>query len=114
MLIHQEILNKEAGIQTTDINGPVQVGTTLAQACIDSRGVRSSASNAYIDPNPFPHNLHILSGALVTKVLIEHKRAVGVLFERKGHGFRVMAKKEVILSGGKALIYLFIVIMVFI
>ena len=100
MLIHQKVLNEEAGLPNTDINGPQQVGTMLAQAFIDTNGIRSSAGNAYIDPNPFPHNLHILTGALVTKVLFDGKTAVGVLFERKGVQLMVMAAKEVILCAG--------------
>ena len=100
MLIHQKVFNEEAGLPNTDINGPQQVGTQLAQAFIDTNGIRSSAGNAYIDPNPFPHNLHILTGALVTKVLFDGKTAVGVLFERKGVQLMVMAAKEVILCAG--------------
>ena len=101
MILNQKAINVEAGIPNTDINGPNQVGTQIAQAFQDLNGVRSSAANSYIDPNPFPHNLHILPGALVTKVIFEGKTAVGVLFERKGKTYQVMAAKEVILSAGK-------------
>ena len=80
MLLNQRAVNIEVGIPTTDINGPNQLGTALAQAFIDTNGVRSSASNSYIDPNPFPHNLHIMSGSLVVKILFNDKTAVGVLF----------------------------------
>ena len=100
LLINEQVLNKEAGIPTTDVNGPNQVGTGIGQAWITSRGVRSSASNSYIDPNPFPHNLHILSSALVTKIIFHDNIAVGVQFERNGHGYNVLADKEVILCGG--------------
>ena len=101
MLLNQEAINKEAGIPTTDINGPVQVGTAIAQAFIELNGVRSSSSNSYIDPNPFPNNLHIITGALVTRILFKDKTAVGVLFERKGVGYEVLADNEVIISAGK-------------
>jgi choline dehydrogenase len=53
----------ELGYNTTDINGPVQTGTAVLQAFIDSRGRRSSIANCYLDPNPFPQNLDILTGA---------------------------------------------------
>ena len=100
ILLNQKLLNNEAGIQTTDINGPIQVGTALAQAYIGNNGVRSSASNSYIDPNPFPETLHILTRAFVTKIIFKRKIAVGVIFERKGVNYKVMAYKEIIISSG--------------
>ena len=104
MILHQKVLVNEEGFVPTDINGPNQVGTTLAQAFIDLDGIRASSSNAYIDPNPFPHNLHILTSALVTKILFKEKTAIGVKFERKGKDYVVMADKEVIVSAGMLLL----------
>ena len=101
MVIHQRALNK-LGIANTDINGPFQTGTMIAQATIDRRGVRSSTANAYLDPNPFPHNLHIITKAMVTKVLFNgRKTAVGVQFVKEKQLYKVMASKEVIVSAGK-------------
>ena len=88
------------GFKVVDINGADQVGTTLTQSFIDSRGVRSSTSNAYIDPNPFPDNMHIATRALVTKILFNRNNAVGVEFFKNGKVFTVKAMKEVIVSGG--------------
>ena len=99
MKIHQRALN-ELGFQNTDINGPVQQGTMIGQATIDSRGVRSSTANSYLDPNPFPQNLHIVTKAFVTKVLFDKKTAIGVQFVKYGHTYDVRARKEIILCAG--------------
>jgi choline dehydrogenase len=97
--LHQRALN-ELNIPNTDMNGANQLGTQIMQAMIDSNGRRTSTSNAYIDPNPYPHNLHILPRALVTQILFEGKTAVGVQFLRYGTEYKVFAKNEVIVSAG--------------
>ena len=99
MVINQQALN-ELGFQNTDINGPVQVGTDIAQSVISLRGVRSSTANAYLDPNPFHKNLHILTHAFVTRVLFDKNRAIGVEFVKNGKTFNVKTKREVIVSAG--------------
>ncbi|CAG2105191.1 unnamed protein product, partial [Medioppia subpectinata] len=99
VLLHQKAAN-ELNIANTDVNGANQLGTQILQAMIDSKGRRSSTSNAYIDPNPYPHNLHILPRALVTRILFKDKTAVGVQFVRYGNQYKVMASKEVIVSAG--------------
>jgi len=99
MLLHQKALN-EMGIRTTDINGPQQVGTAIAQAFIDAKCVRSSTANAYLDPNPFPNNLHIITRAFVTKLLFNGNTATGVEFVRYGKRFTVNTRREVIVSAG--------------
>ncbi|XP_054155623.1 glucose dehydrogenase [FAD, quinone]-like [Oppia nitens] len=95
MLLHQQAVN-EMGFKTVDINGPEQFGTMLGQAYIGTDGVRQSSANGYIDPNPYPHNLHILANAYVTRILFEDKRAVGVQYVRNGLKQTVFAKREVI------------------
>lgn len=97
--IHQKTMN-ELGFANVDINGPQQLGTMIMQAMIDSKGRRSSASNAYIDPNPYPHNLHISTESLVTRILFNGKTAVGVQFVRHGEAYSVLAAKEVIVCAG--------------
>ncbi|CAG2112228.1 unnamed protein product [Medioppia subpectinata] len=99
ILLHQKAVN-ELGFKNVDINGGEQFGTTIAQAFIGTNGVRSSASNGFIDPNPYPHNLHILPNSFVTRVLFEGKTAVGVEFVRYGKLQTMFAKREVILSCG--------------
>lgn len=101
ILLHQKALN-EMGIATTDINGDTQAGTALAQATISKQGVRQSVANAYLDPNPFPDNLHIVIHAMVTKVLFSGQRAIGVQFIRKGVTHTVRCKAEVVVSAGES------------
>lgn len=101
MLLHQKAMMEEFGFPETDINGASQEGTMIAQAFIDSKGVRSSASNSYIDPNPNPENLHILPNSFVTRIILKNKRAVGVEYVRNGHTQQVFARKEVIVSAGR-------------
>ena len=89
------------GIPYTDFNGPNQLGAMIPQQFIGQDGVRASNGNAYVDPNPHPNNLHIVTEALVTRVLFRQLKAIGVEFDRKGHKYKVFANKEVIVSGGK-------------
>ena len=100
MLLHQKAMMEEFGFPEVDINGASQAGTTIAQAFIDSKGVRASSANSYIDPNPFPNNLHILPNSFVTRIILKNKRAVGVEYTRNGHMQQVFARKEVIVSAG--------------
>ena len=92
--------NTEMGFNIVDFNGPSQVGTGFLQAFIDSRSVRMSSSNAYIDPNPFPNNLHITTRSLVIRILFSDNTAVGVEFIRNDKTYTVRARKEVIISAG--------------
>ena len=85
------------GFGDTDINGAVQTGTMVGQSFITTRGLRSSTSNGYIDPNPYPKNLNILTKAMVTKILFDGLTAVGVEFAKNEKTFRVYAQKEVII-----------------
>ncbi|CAG2178709.1 unnamed protein product, partial [Oppiella nova] len=97
--IYQKAMN-ELGYNTTDINGAVQTGTAVLQAFIDSRGRRSSIANCYLDPNPFPQNLDILTGAHVIKILFNGQKAIGVVFVRNGLKYTVKTRREVIVSAG--------------
>ena len=45
-------------------------------------------------------NLTILTGALVTRLVLDRGRAVGVMFDRDGKSFSVRADSEVVLSLG--------------
>ncbi|MEO5597607.1 MAG: GMC family oxidoreductase N-terminal domain-containing protein [Novosphingobium sp.] len=90
----------EAGLsQTDDYNGLTPDGVTNAQQN-SYRGVRASAAAAYLHPVSNRKNLRIETGALVSRVMIEDGRAVGVEFERNGVVTRVDAAAEVILCGG--------------
>ena len=45
-------------------------------------------------------NLTVVTKAMVHKVLLENKKAVGIRYEKKGSLVDVMANREVILSAG--------------
>ncbi|CAG2170999.1 unnamed protein product, partial [Oppiella nova] len=83
-----------------DINGETQSVFTIPQ--INTRdGMRLSVAKAYIEPLAGRKNLHVLSKSYVTKILFDdHKRAVGVQFDRLFKSYTVRARKEVILSAG--------------
>ncbi len=91
---------KQAGYPVTnDYNGEQQEGFGPMHMTVKN-GVRCSASHAYLDPIKNRDNLTIVTGALVHKVLLKDKKAVGVRYERKGKVEEVHASAEVILSAG--------------
>ncbi len=63
------------------------------------RGARWSTADAYLRPALKRRNLTLLTEALVTKVLFDGHRAVGVEFDKGGRQ-TVRARREVILCGG--------------
>jgi len=83
---------------TDDVNGYKQEGFAKFDRNIH-RGRRLSASRAYLHPVMNRSNLKVKSRALVTKILFEGKRAVGVEFVHSGKTQKVYAS-EVIVSGG--------------
>jgi Choline dehydrogenase and related flavoproteins len=71
--------------------------------CYDTttrRGRRASAATQYLDPVRHRSNLTIRTEALVTKILTEGRRAIGVEHERGGKLERVKARREVLVCGG--------------
>ena len=87
------------GFPNINLNGPNQTGTMVSQS-FSYEGLRSSSANAYVDPNPYPNNLHIVANALVYKIVFNGLTAVGVEFNRNDIPHRVLARKEVILCAG--------------
>lgn len=63
-------------------------------------GIRCNTRMAYLDPARGRQNLTIKTGALVSRVLIEGQRAVGVRTRMDGRESDFRAKREVILCGG--------------
>jgi choline dehydrogenase len=63
-------------------------------------GRRLSVFRTYAYPYMDRHNLTVLTGALVTRVLFNGKLAVGVEFFRDGQSHRVAARCEIVLSLG--------------
>lgn len=90
----------EAGYSATkDYNGTQQEGFGPMHMTV-KKGVRSSTANAYLRPAMARANLTVITHALVHKVLLNGKKAVGVRYERNGKTFDVVANKEVVLSAG--------------
>jgi len=82
-----------------DFNGPVQDGVGWYQLT-QKNGRRCSAATAYLHPARTRPNLTVRTDALVTKVIIEGDRAVGVSYLHHGEPQTERANGEVILSGG--------------
>ena len=82
-----------------DFNGEQQEGVGLYQVN-QHRGKRWSAADAFLKPALSRPNLKLKSNALVSKVLIEQKKATGIRFSQNGQSFEVKANKEVILCAG--------------
>ncbi|MBV8799654.1 MAG: choline dehydrogenase [Alphaproteobacteria bacterium] len=94
----------QAGIEaghpyTKDFNGHAQMGFGPYQLTIHN-GRRWSAAAAYLRPIMSRRNLTIESHAHVTRILIEHGRAVGVEFAQKKQQVEIRAEREVLLCGG--------------
>ena len=91
---------EQAGYPVTkDYNGHQQEGFGPMHMTVKN-GRRSSTANAYLRPVMNRPNLTVMTGALVHRVLLNGKQAVGVRYERGGRVQDVKANSEVILSAG--------------
>jgi len=91
---------RQAGYATTDdMNGYRQEGLGPMDMTT-YRGRRWSAAMAYLRPARTRPNLRVVPRCLVTRVLFEGARAVGVEYLHNGQIVRVRARREVIVSGG--------------
>ena len=93
---------QEMGIPfNPDFNGVAQEGVGYYQLTQkDAR--RSSASVAYLRPIRARKNLTVRTGVLVTRIVVENRRAVGVeIVDRPGGAKKILrAEREVIVSSG--------------
>ncbi len=90
----------EAGYpQTDDYNGEHQDGFGRLQMTI-ADGRRASTASAYLRPALKRPNLTVLTGAMATKIVLEGTRATGVVLKHRGVEKTVVARREVLLSGG--------------
>ena len=65
------------------------------------KGIRWSTASAYLRPALKRANLSALTGVMVTRVVVEGGRAVGVeLLDKRGRSKTIRAAKEIILCGG--------------
>ncbi len=91
---------REAGYPSTpDINGYQQEGFGRLDMTVGG-GRRCSAANAYLRPAMKRANLAMVTHALVTRILFEGRRAVGVEYRRGDATRAVRARREVIVSAG--------------
>jgi len=82
-----------------DINGPRDVGVGWFQQ--NRRGrFRASTARTFLRRAMGRSNFRLLTHALCTRVVFEHRRAVGVEFLMSDRLFRVRARREVILAAG--------------
>ncbi|MFQ6575905.1 GMC family oxidoreductase [Pseudomonas sp. UM16] len=84
---------------TTDYNGVEQEGAFMYQVT-QRNGERCSAAKAFLTPNLDRHNLKVLTGATVERVLVESARAVGVQLRHDGQQLVLKVRHEVVLSAG--------------
>ncbi len=91
---------KDAGyLATADYNAEQQEGFGPMHMTVKD-GVRWSTANAYLKPALKRNNLTVVTHALVHKILLEGKTAVGVRYERKNQIIDIRCNKEVVLSAG--------------
>ncbi len=90
----------QAGLaENPDFNGAEQEGAGVYQMTIKG-GRRNSAARAFLRPAMRRSNLVVVTGAQVTRVIIEDGRAVGVEYLKSGQKLTLRCNAEVILSGG--------------
>ena len=100
--LHQAWLDaaQQAGYSLTeDYNGYSQEGFGRMDMTVRD-GTRCSTAKAYLYEARKRSNLKVIEKALVTRILFEGTRAVGVEYERAGQMQQIRAAREVILSGG--------------
>jgi 4-pyridoxate dehydrogenase len=92
--------NQAAGLKwNSDLNSGQNEGVGRNQNTIRD-GRRCSAAVAYLRPALRRSNLTIEVHALVSRVLFNGTRAVGVEYRSNGKTFAVRARREVLLAGG--------------
>jgi choline dehydrogenase len=102
-LLHEEMMATAAaaGFATTDdLAGERPEGFARGEQTVDRQGRRVSAATAYLKPAAGRQNLDVRSGVLVSRLVFEGKRCVGVEIERDGASKVIRARREVILAGG--------------
>jgi choline dehydrogenase len=91
---------EQAGLpRNRDFNGPVQEGVGLYQVT-QRDGVRCSAATGYLAPARTRRNLTVHTGAMASRITVEHGRATGVVYAHLGKAFHQPAAREVLLCGG--------------
>jgi choline dehydrogenase len=90
----------DIGLPTTDdFNGESQEGIGYYQL-LTHNGFRSSTAVSYLKPAIGRPNLHVMTEAMVERVLFKGTTATGIRVIQKGVAKEVQATREVILSAG--------------
>ena len=90
----------ELGIpRNDDFNGATQEGAGYYQLST-RHGRRCSTAVAYLKPARTQANLHVETNAHATRVVLEDRRATGVVYRQAGVDRTVTARREVILAAG--------------
>lgn len=82
-----------------DFNGETTHGVGAYHLSLGRR-LRASAAAAFLHPALKRQNLSLVTGALVSRVEIEHGRATGVTWNARGQTHSARARREVILCAG--------------
>lgn len=85
--------------RNNDVNGADQEGFGYCQLTV-RRSRRHSTAVAYLDPVSYRKNLHVITNAQATRVLLDGKRAIGIEYDRGRQRQTAHANCEVLLSGG--------------
>ena len=92
--------SQTAGLKwNADLNSGHNEGIGRNQNTIRD-GRRCSAAVAYLKPALARSNLTVETGALVSRIVLDKNRAVGVEYRRGGTTYNVRAHREVLLAGG--------------
>ena len=85
----------------TDFNGATQEGVGYYQVTQKNRE-RWSAASAYLRPaiQRNRNNVHLLTGALVQRIILDGNRAMGVRYIQNGREEVARCSRDIILSGG--------------
>ncbi|ETN59864.1 glucose dehydrogenase [Anopheles darlingi] len=92
---------QELGLDAVDYNGESQIGVSYVQSNVRN-GRRLTAYTAFLEPIQDRPNLHILTNARATKILIDphSKAAYGVEFLRDRTRYAVYSEKEILMTAG--------------
>ncbi|MBN9391408.1 MAG: choline dehydrogenase [Chloroflexi bacterium] len=91
---------EEAGLKfNPDFNGADPEGVGFYQVT-QKRGQRDSTATAYLKPALQRPNLTVITDSQVTRLLVENKKVVGVVYQHNGHLTEMKAGREVLLCGG--------------
>ena len=91
---------QQAGVPVVeDYNGPRFEGVSYLQYNT-RRGFRRHTGDNYLRPAMSRPNLRVETGALTQRVLVEGRRAVGLIYRKGGQEITVRARREVLLCAG--------------